>query len=182
MHITLSNIHNLLPMIEALEDDLDRNEAVTDFLTAFDSYFALIVMKRGCVLFAEDFGSKPDAGLLESLADRLQAELTEKDESEFTVSSGPIAYRAIGVRLRSGREPILIGAATERPSWPLADGRKQLVSTVCLLLMKTVLEGKSREENLRTRVEHLIAQHEMLKTSQSHAMESAIEEREKRLR
>ena len=181
MQSDLLDFDDLLPLMEALEDTSDDGEPVTNLTAKPGLFSALLVANRGRILFKEDFGSEVKAELFQFFTDLLSEKLQTEPECDFRFSFDGTQYAAVGACLGNPNESILLGALSKPGESVRETGIRPISTTLLLMFAEVALGRTSRENELRTRVEHLTAEHEMLKASQSEAVASAIEERDKRL-
>lgn len=182
MQSELSDINDLLLMLEASDDPALSGGGQSKLRDLGTFPAALVVLEGRDVVFTEDFGLKTDKGRIRRFTRSLIAASERGSDPEFTVSMPSDNGSAFGVRLPTRSGSLVAGLLHAEQCDTLPGLRDDVpLRALCLTLVRAVVEGRSREEELRTRVSHLQAEHEMLKDSQAHAVADAIDEREKRL-
>ncbi len=177
--------HTLADLLDvaSVASDGERGQVATArLLGAYEPSLLLLLDARGQVISRQD--NQPGAHAL--AADAVAARLLEAlgngrvCELELETAAGPQA--AFAVRL-----PDCAGAAilacvlprTDRIGAPGGEIGTELV--VCMALAWAENQNRDRLGAMSTRIEHLSAEHQMLKSSHAEAMAAAIEERERRL-
>lgn len=179
----MEDIAELLKVVDVAPDPGRRSASVVQLLEACKPRLLLLADAAGRVIAAADLASPTGSDAAGPLAANLAEQLAEKHACRLEVPTRAGPGVALAVRLpgdhRQGFLACLIpaGKLTDRPL-----DESQTASVVCGAFAWAAVHHKADDRALLTRIEHLVAEHNMLKVSHAEATAAAIEEREERLR
>jgi PAS domain S-box-containing protein len=177
-----SDIDELLAVAEASRGEAGDAGSACRLLETCQPLLLLFADAGGRLVFADDLGSEMDVVVADQLALDLAKELAGTRACSLEVPVAGRCHWAFAVRLPDWGEGAIVGCLVRRASLSgirPCDVEAPLV--VCAACGWAIIQNRTQNRELRTRVTHLLAEHDMLKNSQARAVADAIEEREKRL-
>ncbi len=177
-----SDIGDLLAVAEVARHGIGDPRSASCLLKASEPSLVLLADAGGEVIFADDFESGTGTEAARALSASLAEELADKRTCRLEVPTDAGPRPAFAVRLPDWAERGIVGCLLRPPGLSeMLPDEAQAPLAVCGALAWAAGRNRVRDGELRTRVEHLQAEHETLKNSQAQAIAAAIEEREKRL-
>ena len=177
-----SDMGELLAAAEAAHGGIGDACSVAHLLKACEPSLLLLADAEGEVIFADDFDSETNLEFARALAVRLVGELSQERACrlEWTTDTG--CRVAFAVRLPDWAGAGIAGCLARPPGLSGAlPTQFETARVVCATLGWAACHTTSRNRRLGTRVAHLQAEHETLKSAQAQAVAAAIEEREQRM-
>lgn len=176
-----SDIDDLLAAANVSRRDVMDTNLACELLNAYQPSLLLLAHIDGNVMFADDCGSGMGLDAARAAAGDLLAGLAGKQECGLAFKWDGALHWAYAVRLPDWVDVDVAACLLQPNRLPAEPGEHQASFVVCAAFAWAAGRNKASGGELRTRLRHLQAEHEMLKHSQARAVAAAIEEREKRL-
>ncbi len=171
-------------IVALLEDGVAKDSAARGLrsLQPFAPLLVLIADGDGEVIASDDLEGQFDASQASLLADEMARQLAGDRACRFETAIAGATHLALAVRLPENAGGGLLGCVL-RSAGAAAEALDELPDSLVLdaALAWTICHDRAANRRLNTRVEHLLAERHMLKTSHAEAITAAIEERETRL-
>jgi PAS domain S-box-containing protein len=182
MESLINDITDIFGGPEIARDDTGNLASVARLLEDCEPTLLLLAGADGKVIVADDFGAD-DLDAAGPLASDLAGRLAGSETCRFEAPTDAGPRLGFGVRLPDDSGGGILGGLVRRCE--LSERRLdelQSVLVTCGAFVRSADRGKANNARLNTRVRHLLAERDVLKTSHAEAVTASIEEREERLR
>ena len=183
MDAILDNVDDLIGAIGEENQDGPLTDRSTQWLHSRKPSLLLIAEVSGRLISWQNFGEETDDEFLESLAVDLADLLIDQKSCWLEISLGAQRHVAWAVRSsEQSRQEIFACVMPHGDPHEESPDYGQAAVVVCRAFAWAAVFHREQGGELRTRVEHLRNEHDMIKALHAVATTAALEEREERLR
>ena len=179
----LKIIDDLFADERELLDETGSLRLIAQMLRDLDPRLVLVADRAGNVVAAEDVTGGTELRAVDGFGSDLADYLADKRAVIFEKSMGQNLYYAFGLRLAGHGDGGILGVLVA-PSEEVESrfDNMQCVLDACGSLAWNVIRTQQRNEELRARIRHLVAEQDTIKDSLERSISTVIEEREERIR
>ncbi|MBN1492227.1 MAG: response regulator [Phycisphaerae bacterium] len=179
----LKIIDDLFADERELLDETGSLRLIAQMLRDLEPRLVLVADRAGNVVAAEDATGDTELCAIEGFGADLADYLADRRSVIFEKPLGQDLFYGFGLRLASHGDGGILGVLVERSEEieSRLDGL-QGVLDACGSLAWTVIRTQQRNDELRARIRHLVAEQDTVKDSLERSIATVIEEREERIR
>ena len=183
METMVHDLADLFRSSQTVRDTTGSLASIAKLLEACEPTLVLLADANGNVIVADALGSESALEDVDSLAKDLSEHLADAETCLCDVSDDSAAATAFAVRLgdEAGRG-FFGGVVAQRETFEQQFGELRTAIVICGTLAWSIVHARRAKAQSSTRIQHLLAEQNTLRSSHAQAVSSAISEREERLR